>query len=252
VEIQDPRNHRPTAIVTGSSRGIGRVIALKLANAGYNLVVNYKESQTAAESLGLELEQIGIEYLLCRANVSVWDDVVQMRDQVLERWGHIDLLVSNAGIISDALFHKMSKEDWQQVIDTNLTGVFNCARVCVSRMMEQRYGRIINISSFVALKGNIGQANYAAAKAGIIGFSKTLALELAKYEITVNVIAPGFIETDMLSELPERIREKLIAQIPQRRFGTPEDIAQAVLYLAGESGDYITGQVLNINGGIYM
>ncbi|MCK4598758.1 3-oxoacyl-[acyl-carrier-protein] reductase [Candidatus Bipolaricaulota bacterium] len=250
--IQDLRNHRPTAIVTGSSRGIGRVIALKLANAGYNPVVNYKESQTAAESLGLELEQMGTEYLLCRANVSAWDDVVQMRDQVLERWGHIDLLVNNAGIILDALFHKMAKEDWQQVIDTNLTGVFNCARVCVSQMMEQGYGKIINISSFVALKGNIGQANYAAAKAGIIGFSKTLALELAKYEITVNVIAPGFIETDMLSELPERIREKLIAQIPQRRFGTPEDIAQAVLYLAGKSGDYITGQVLNINGGIYM
>jgi len=245
-------NHRPTAIVTGSSRGIGRVIALNLANAGYNLVVNYKESQAAAESLGLELEQIGTEYLLCRANVSAWDDVVQMRDQVLERWGHIDLLVNNAGIISDALFHKMAKEDWQQVIDTNLTGVFNCARVCVSQMIEQAHGKIINISSFVALKGNIGQANYAAAKAGIIGFSKTLALELARYEITVNVIAPGFIETDMLSEVPERIREKLIAQIPQRRFGTPEDIAQAVLYLAGKSGDYITGQVLNINGGIYM
>jgi len=250
--MDNRENHRPVAVVTGSSRGIGRVIALKLANAGYNLVVNYKESQTAAESLGLELEQIGTEYLLRRANVSAWDDVVQMRDQVLERWGHIDLLVNNAGIISDALFHKMAKKDWQQVIDTNLTGVFNCARVCVSQMMEQRYGKIINISSFVALKGNIGQANYAAAKAGIIGFSKTLALELARYEITVNVIAPGFIETDMLKEVSERIRARLIEQVPLKRFGQPSDIAQAVLYLAGKSGDYITGQVLNVNGGIYM
>lgn len=252
MDLQDLENHRPTAIVTGSSRGIGRVIALKLANAGYNLVVNYKESQTAAESLGLEFEQIGTEYLLRRANVSAWDDVVQMRDQVLERWDHIDLLVNNAGIISDAMFHKMTKENWQQVIDTNLTGVFNCCRVFVPQMIKQGHGKIINISSFVALKGNIGQANYAAAKAGIIGFSKTLALELARYEITVNVIAPGFIETDMLKEVPERIRARLIEQVPLKRFGQPSDIAQAVLYLAGKSGDYITGQVLNVNGGIYM
>lgn len=195
---------------------------------------------------------MGVDFLLCRANVTVWDDVVLMRDQVLERWGRINLLVNNAGIISDALFHKMTKESWHQVIDTNLTGVFNCCHVCVPHIIEQAHGKIINISSFVALKGNIGQANYAAAKAGIIGFSKTLALELAKYGITVNVIAPGFIETDMLKQVPERIKERLIHQIPLRRFGKPEDVARCVLYLAGESGDYITGQVLNINGGIYM
>jgi 3-oxoacyl-(acyl-carrier-protein) reductase len=252
MDIEKAGSDSPVAIVTGSSRGIGRAIALKLGKSGYNVTINYRKSQSAAESLASELQRIATPCLVCQADVSIWDDVVRMRDEVLDKWGRIDLLVNNAGITSDALFHKMTRENWQQVVDTNLTGVFNCSRACVEQMISQTHGKIINISSFVALKGNIGQANYAAAKSGIIGFSKALALELVRHGITVNVIAPGFIETDMLSKIPDRIREKLIGQIPQRRFGKPQDIAQAVLYLAGKSGDYITGQVLNVNGGIYM
>jgi len=252
MDIERSNNDSSVAIVTGSSRGIGRTIAIALAKKGYSIAINYRKSQAAAESLASELQQIGAPYLVCQADVSIWDDVVRMRDEVLDKWKRIDLLANNAGITSDALFHKMTKDDWQRVIDINLSGVFNCSRVCVEQMIKQAHGKIINISSFVALKGNIGQANYAAAKAGIIGLSKTLALELARQGINVNVIAPGFIETDMLKQVPERIRDKLIDQIPLRRFGKPEDIARAVLYLAGESGDYITGQVFNVNGGIYM
>jgi len=240
------------AIVTGSSRGIGRAIVLKLAGRGYGVVVNYKKSRIAAESLTLELRNLGASCLVCKADVSIQAEVQRLFEQVLEKWRQIDLLVNNAGITEDAMFPKMTEEKWRRVIDTNLTGVFNCCHACVHHMVKRTSGKIINISSFIALKGGIGQTNYAAAKAGIIGFSKSLALELARHGITVNVIAPGCIGTDMMERVPDRFRAKLLKQIPLGKFGEPKDVAEAVAYLAGRSGDYITGQVLGVNGGIYM
>ena len=240
------------AMVTGGSRGIGRATALKLAEAGYRVAVNYNKSKADAESLGVELRRLEATYLICQGDVSNWDDAARICGQVVESWGRIDLLVNNAGIIADALFHKMPREAWHQVIDVNLTGVFNCCRSCIQHMIEQKNGKIINISSFVGLAGNIGQANYAASKAGLVGFSKSLALELAKHGITVNVIAPGFIETEMLRRVPDEIRERLLRRIPLARFGNTTDVADGVLYLASASADYITGQVLSINGGVYL
>lgn len=245
-------NTKRVAIVTGSSRGIGRATILKLASLDYCVVISYKESWAAADSLALELRRAGVDCLVCKMDVNIETEVRALFDQTLEKWGQIDLLVNNAGITEDALFPKMTLSSWQRVISTDLTGIFNCCRVCVAHMVERSCGKIINISSFIALKGGIGQTNYAAAKAGIIGFSKSLALELARYGITVNVIAPGYIETDMMKSIPERLRAKFLAQIPLRRFGEPEDVAEAVAYLANNSGDYITGQVLSVNGGIYM
>lgn len=241
------------AVVTGGARGIGRAIVRKLAQQKYRCVINYLSSERAACSLRRELADAGFEAIAHQADVRDLSAVEAMRDAITSLgWGNVHVLVNNAGIISDAFLHKMDLDAWNRVIGTNLTGGFNCCRVFVPAMRDQGKGRIINIASFVALGGNLGQANYIASKAGIIGMTKALALEVARFGITVNAVAPGFIETDMLASVPEKVRVKLLERIPLRRFGKAEEVAEAVAYLASSAANYVTGHVLSINGGIYM
>lgn len=253
-EIKHPADSEgPIALVTGGTRGIGRAIVEKLAQQGYRCVVNFVSSNATASSLCRELSESGFKAIAHRADVRNIEEVERMKDSVISLgWADVDVLVNNAGIISDSFHHNMDIDSWKRVIDTNLTGVFNCCRVFVPGMRSQRKGKIINIASFVGLAGNLAQTNYAASKAGVIGLTKSLALELARYSVTVNAIAPGFIETDMLASIPEDVRAKLLDRIPLRRFGKAEEVAEAVAYLASPAADYVTGHVLSINGGIYM
>lgn len=240
-----------TAIVTGASRGIGRHIAQQLAERGADVALNYRSRDSEARQVAEEIEALGRKTLVLQADVS---DMTQARGlvrRVREQWGRLDILVNNAGITRDKAMKNMADEDWKEVLDTNLGSVYATCSEALPIMMGQQYGRIINITSFVGQCGNFGQANYAASKGGIIAFTKTLALEMAKYNITVNAIAPGFTETEMLQQVPDNIREKIIARIPMRRFGQPQEIARAVVFIAAE-GDYITGQQINVNGGVYM
>lgn len=239
------------ALVTGGARGIGKEIALALARAGAKLAVNYNRSEDAANALAEQIQQLGSECLAVQADVSRSDQARRLVKTAVDHYGRLDILVNNAGITRDKSLKSLADEDWEAVICTNLNSVFYMTSAACPKMMEQNYGRIINISSFVGQSGNFGQCNYAAAKGGMIAFTKSAALELAKHRITINAIAPGFIATDMLAMVPETIQEKLIAKIPLRRFGEPSEIAQAVVFLAAE-GDYITGQQINVNGGIYM
>jgi acetoacetyl-CoA reductase len=239
------------ALVSGASRGIGRAIAIELAAAGAAVAVNYHTSEAAAKEVEGAIVGEGGNAFSVFADVSQPSDVRAMVELVVAQFGRIDILVNNSGITRDRTLHKLKDEDWLAVINTNLNSVFFCTSAVVLGMMERKYGRIINISSLSGQAGNFGQCNYAAAKAGILGFTKAAALELARYNITVNAVAPGFTATDMFSRVPDDIQEQIKAKIPARRFATPKEIAEAALFLAAH-GDYVTGQVIGVNGGMYM
>lgn len=241
-----------TALVTGASRGIGRSIALLLAERGADIAVNYAGNTAAAEAVKAEIETLGRRAVLIRADVADTAACEAMVAETVEKLGKIDILVNNAGITRDGLLMRMKEEDWDAVLATNLKSVFNCTKAAVKYMMKARSGRIVNISSVVGTMGNAGQANYAAAKAGIIGFTKATAKETAARGITVNAVAPGFIATDMTAVLPEKVVENLKANIPMGRLGAPEDIAKAVAFLVSDEAAYITGQTLHVNGGMLM
>ncbi|KOY13420.1 MULTISPECIES: 3-oxoacyl-[acyl-carrier-protein] reductase [Paenibacillus] len=240
------------ALVTGASRGIGRSIALALAEAGANVAVNYAGSQAAAEEVAEAIRAKGAQAITIQANVGQMDEAEQMVKATIEAWGNVDILVNNAGITRDNLIMRMKEEEFDQVIETNLKGVFNCLKAVTRPMMKQRSGRIINISSVVGVLGNAGQANYVAAKAGVIGLTKASARELASRGITVNCVAPGFIETDMTKELSQEIVDNMLNGIPLSRLGQPDEIAGVVTFLASEASSYMTGQTLHVDGGMYM
>lgn len=241
-----------TALVTGGSRGIGRSIALTLAEYGVKVAVNYSGSEDAARETVERIAELGSEGIALRGNVGSVEQAEALVKETLNAWGRIDILVNNAGITRDNLIMRMKEEEFDQVIETNLKGVFNCLKAATRPMMKQRYGRIINISSVVGVTGNPGQANYSAAKAGIIGLTKSAARELASRGITVNCIAPGFIDTDMTRQLSEEVRADLAKGIPLARLGLPKEIASAVLFLSSEGAAYMTGQTLHVDGGMYM
>ncbi|MER2077019.1 3-oxoacyl-[acyl-carrier-protein] reductase [Psychrobacillus psychrotolerans] len=241
-----------SAIVTGASRGIGKDIALYLANEGAKVAVNYSGSKERAEAVVEEIKASGGEAFAIQANVDKADDVQNLISSTLEKFGSIDILINNAGITRDNLLMRMKEQEWDDVLNTNLKGVFLCTKAATRQMMKQRAGRIINITSIVGVSGNAGQANYVAAKAGVIGLTKSSAKELASRNITVNSVAPGFITTDMTDALPEDIKSQMLSQIPLAKFGNPLDIAKAVAFLASEDANYITGQTIHVNGGMYM
>ena len=241
-----------SALVTGGSRGIGRAIAIKLAAEGAAVAINYAGNAKAAEEVKSIIEAAGGKAMIVQADVSNGESVDAMIKEVVDTFGGIDILVNNAGITRDGLLMRMKEEDWDAVINTNLKGVFYCTKAVSKLMMKKRAGRIVNMASVVGLTGNAGQANYSAAKAGVIGFSKTMAKELASRGITVNMVAPGYIDTDMTSVLPENVREAMIAGIPLGRVGTPEDVANAVLFLVSDNASYVPGQVINVDGGMVM
>ncbi|WP_298814456.1 3-oxoacyl-[acyl-carrier-protein] reductase [Chloroflexus sp.] len=240
------------AIITGGSRGIGRAIAERLAGSGATVVVNYRGNEAAAEATVAAITAAGGKAIAIRGDVSQVDDVEHLVKTTLEQFGRIDILVNNAGITRDTLLLRMKESDFDEVIATNLRGVFLCTRAVLRPMTRQRFGRIINIASVIGLIGNAGQANYAAAKAGIIGFTKSTAREMASRGITVNAIAPGFIETEMTDGLSEETRKAILATIPLGRFGQPTEVAGLVCFLASDAGGYISGQTLTIDGGMVM
>lgn len=241
-----------TALVTGASRGIGRAIALYLAELGAQVAVNYSSSEQRALEVVEAIKGKGGRAIAIKADVSNPQEVEAMFERVLEEFGDLDILVNNAGITRDGLLIRMKQEDWDAVLDINLKGVYNCSKAAAKIMVRRRKGKIINISSVVGVAGNAGQANYAAAKAGVIGFSKAIARELAPRNIQVNVVAPGFIETDMTTALPETIRQEMLKQIPLGRYGDPMDVAYVVGFLASDKSQYITGQVIHVDGGMIM
>lgn len=238
------------ALVTGGSRGIGRHIALKLADVGVNVAVNYRGNQEAAKETENFIREKGVDCLLIQSDVSDIKAAGAMVDQIMEHWGRIDALVNNAGIARDTLLLRMKDEDWNAVIQTDLTSVFACTRAVIKPMMKQRFGRIVNIASIAGMLGNAGQANYAAAKAGVIGFTRSVAREMASRNITANVVAPGLIETDLTHDMSEQAFQTLVRQVPLGRPGRPEEVAEAVWYLL--QADYVTGQTLVIDGGLVM
>jgi 3-oxoacyl-[acyl-carrier protein] reductase len=238
-------------LVTGGSRGIGRGICLELAQAQATVIVNYNSNEKAAQEVAQLIQDLGTKSEIYKADVSCYDQVAEMADDIIKSYGHIDVLVNNAGIVKDTLLIRMTEKDWDNVINTNLKGVYNTTRAIVKYMMKQRYGKIVNVSSIIGIYGNAGQANYAAAKAGIIGFTKALAKELGPRNITVNAVAPGFIETDMTSELLSK-DVSLEEKIPLKRLGRPQDVARVVSFLASSSADYVTGQVISIDGGLTL
>jgi len=239
------------ALVTGASRGIGRAIAVGLARCGANVALNFRSDAKQAESAAAEIRELGVDCLLVQGDVAKKGEAARIVKEVLDKWQRLDILVNNAGITRDRSMRKMTDDDWGAVINVNLNGTFYCTSAAVPAMINQRFGRIINISSVVGQMGAFGQANYSASKGGIIAFTKTLALEMAKYNVTANAIAPGFTSTEMVDAIPEEIAAQIKAKIPLGRFAAPEEIAKAAVFLAAE-GDYITGQELNVNGGYHM
>jgi 3-oxoacyl-[acyl-carrier protein] reductase len=239
------------AIVTGAGQGIGRAIAETLARRGADVAVADVDAGRSQETV-LAISGLGRRALNLKVNVANWDDVKGMADRVLKEWGKIDILVNNAGVTRDGLLVRMKEEDWNLVLQVNLNGTFHCTKAVIQAMSRQRYGRIVNIASIVGVMGNAGQANYAASKAAVIGFTKTVAREYASRQVTVNAVAPGFIDTAMTQGLSADVREGLLKQIPLSRLGQPSDVAEAVRFLASEEAGYITGQVLHVNGGMLM
>lgn len=240
-----------TAIVTGGGRGIGKAISIALAKRGVNIVVVGTNIDVASQT-SEELREYGVKSIAVKADVSISEDVRNIFEKTLSEFGKVEILVNNAGITRDGLLIRMKDEDWDAVINVNLKGTFLCTKEAVKIMIKQKYGRVINISSIVAFMGNPGQANYSASKAGIAGMTKTIAKEYANRGITVNAIAPGFITTDMTEKIPENIKSEMIKAIPMGRFGTPDDVANGVVFFASPDAGYITGQILHINGGMYM
>lgn len=240
------------ALITGATRGIGKQIAITLAKQGYNIALNYRKENEELENTKKEIEEIGVQILAVKGDVSNFEDCENFVKQVIERFGQIDVLVNNAGITKDMLLMRMKKEDFEQVIDTNLVGTFNVTKNVVPYMMKARSGRIINISSVVGISGNAGQTNYSASKAGIIGFTKSLAKEIASRNIFVNAVAPGFIETNMTDVLKDDVKQEIAKNIPLKRMGTAQDVANVVKFLASDDSSYITGQVINVDGGMLM
>nr|WP_041644366.1 3-oxoacyl-[acyl-carrier-protein] reductase [Mahella australiensis] len=240
------------ALITGASRGIGRATAIKLGSEGAKVAVNYLKNADAAAKVVDIINSNGGDAVAIQGDTSVREHAVDVVNRTLEHYGTIDILVNNAGITRDNLLMRMSQDDWQKVIDINLGSVFNCTQAVCRTMIKKRSGTIINIASVVGLTGNAGQANYAAAKAGIIGFTKAVAKELSSRGITVNAVAPGFIKTDMTDTLADSVKEQVLNNIPLHRFGEPEEVAELIAFLAGEGAKYITGQVINIDGGLVM
>ena len=238
------------ALVTGGGRGIGRAVCLELASRGVSVAINYAGNAAAAEETAAACRAMGADAFTIQADVADGAACDAMVKEVLSRFGRLDILVNNAGITRDGLMPMMKEADWDAVLDTNLKGAFHCMKAVYRPMMKQKYGRIINLSSIVGLRGNAGQANYAASKAGLIGLTKSMAKELAARNVTVNAVAPGFIDTDMTAALPEKAREAMLATIPMGRLGQAEDVAAAVAFFAGENTGYITGQVLCVDGGM--
>ena len=241
-----------TAIVTGGSRGIGRQTVLELARNGYAVAIVYQGNEEKAnETMQMAMAE-GAEAIAIKCDVASMESVTSMVNAVMEKWGRVDVLVNNAGQTADGLLMRMSEEDFDKIISVNLKGTFNCVKAVASIMMKQRYGRIVNLSSVVGVTGNAGQANYAASKAGIIGFTKSVAKELASRGITANCVAPGYVETDMTEVLSDKIKEAILAQIPMKRCADPKEIASVIGFLISEKANYITGQVINVDGGMVM
>ncbi|MDW3863920.1 3-oxoacyl-[acyl-carrier-protein] reductase [Staphylococcus saprophyticus] len=241
-----------SALVTGASRGIGRSIAIQLAEEGYKVAVNYAGNKEKADAVVEEIKAKGVEAFAIQANVANGDEVKVMIKEVVSQFGSVDVLVNNAGITRDNLLMRMKEQEWDDVIDTNLKGVFNCIQKVTPQMLRQKSGSIINLSSVVGAVGNPGQANYVATKAGVIGLTKSAARELASRNITVNAVAPGFIVSDMTDALSEELKAQMLEQIPLAKFGEDSDIANTVAFLASEKAKYITGQTIHVNGGMYM
>jgi 3-oxoacyl-(acyl-carrier-protein) reductase len=241
-----------TALVTGASRGIGRAIALALAAEGADVAVNYVSSEGTAKEVAAQITAMGRKAILAQADVADYPDTFRMAQEILRAFGHLDILINNAGITSDKTFVKMDHASWRKVLSINLDGVFNCTKVLIDQMIAQSWGRVVNITSVIGQIGNFGQANYAASKAGVAAFTKSLAKELASKGITVNCVAPGFTETEMVEAIPEKAKARLLDQIPMRRFGKREEVARSCVFLCSADGDYITGAELSINGGLFM
>lgn len=240
------------ALITGATRGIGKQIALTLANEGYDIALNYRKEDENLINTKKEIEEKNVKCLAVKGDISNFEDTEKFVKEVIEEYGKIDVLVNNAGITKDMLLVRMKKEDFESVIDVNLVGTFNVTKNVISYMMKARSGRIINISSVVGVAGNSGQTNYSASKAGIIGFTKSLAKEVASRNILVNAIAPGFIETNMTDVLKDEVKEEIAKNIPLKRMGNTQDVANVVKFLASEDSAYITGQVINVDGGMVM
>lgn len=240
------------AVVTGAGRGIGKAVALKLASLGANVVINYRSSEEEALQVQKQVQELGVEAICVKGDISKIEEVENLVNTAKEKFGKIDIMVNNAGITKDTLIIRMSEDDFDKVIDVNLKGVFNCLKTIAPVMLRQKSGKIINLSSVVGISGNAGQVNYAASKAGVIGMTKSLAKELGSRGITVNAVAPGFIETDMTGVLSDKVKDEMKKAIPLKRAGKPEDVANVVSFLASENADYVTGQVIHVDGGMLM